>query len=105
MKRKDSYVMVQRATPKRVNLPNGRSLVARYRRIPRDRLPANVTIKRRYKQRPAPKNKRRRQGARGLFSFIKKVVKIPAVKALRTAALKEVPDLLDSISKETKKKH
>ena len=31
-------------------------------------------------------------------------MRIPAVKALGTAALKEAPDLLDSISKETKKK-
>ena len=103
MKRKDNYVMVKIATLKRVNLPNGRSLVARYKRVPRNRLSANVTIKRRYKQRPAPKNKRRRQGPRGLFRFIKKVVKIRAVKDLGAAALKEAPDLLDGISKETKK--
>ena len=95
--------MVKRATPKRVNLHKSRLLIARYKRVPRDRLPANVTIKRRYKQRPAPKSKRRWQGAKGLFSFIKKVVEIPAVKSLGTAALKEATDLLDSISKETKK--
>lgn len=42
--------MVKGATPKRVNLPNGRSFVARYEKVPRDRLPPNVTIKRRHKK-------------------------------------------------------
>ena len=28
MKRKDNYVMMKRATPKQVTLPNGRTLVA-----------------------------------------------------------------------------
>ena len=67
-------------------------------------MPPNVAIQRRYKQRPAPKNKLRRQGGRRLFSFIKKVAKNPAVTALRSAALKKAPVLLDNISKRTKNK-
>ena len=56
MRRKDNYVIFKRATPKRVNLPNDRFFVAGYKRVPRDRLPPNVMIRRRYKQRPTPKN-------------------------------------------------
>ena len=37
------------ATPKRVTLPNGRTVVARYKRVPRSELPANVTMARRYR--------------------------------------------------------
>ena len=56
MKRKGNYVMVKRAKPKRINLPNGRLFFARYERIRRERLLPNVTIKRSYEQRPAPSN-------------------------------------------------
>ena len=45
MRRKDNYVMVKRATPKRINLPNGRSFIARYKRVPGHRLAPNVMIK------------------------------------------------------------
>ena len=71
MRQKDNYVMVKRVTPKRINLPNGKSFLGRYESIPRDRLPPNLTIIRRYKQRSAPKDKRRRQGGRGLHNFMK----------------------------------
>ena len=88
MRQKDNYVTVKRATPKHVNLSNGISFVARYERVPRDRLPPNVTMRRRYQQKLASKNKCRRQDGRGLLSFIKEVAKKPAVKALGRAALK-----------------
>ena len=55
MRQKDNCVMVKRATPKRVNLPNDRSFLAGYESFPRDKLPPNITIIRRYKQRLAPK--------------------------------------------------
>ena len=47
--------MVKRQKPKRVTLPNGRTFLARYRRATRTELPANVRLKRSYKQRAAPK--------------------------------------------------
>ena len=47
--------MMKMNTPKRLTLPNGRTFVAR---VSRARLPANVTIRRRYTQRAAPKSKR-----------------------------------------------
>ena len=37
--------MVKRATPKRINLPNGRSFIARYKRVPGHRLAPNLMIK------------------------------------------------------------
>ena len=96
--------MVKRAAPTRVNVPNGRSFVARYKRVLKERLPPNITMRRRYKQNPTPKNKRRRQDGRCLFSFIEKGVKNRAVKALARAALKRAPALLDNLSKRTKNK-
>ena len=41
--------------PKRVTLPNGRTFVARYKRIPRDQLSPNVVMRRTYTQRAAPR--------------------------------------------------
>lgn len=59
MRCEDNYVMVKRATTKQVTLLDGRSLTARYARVSTDTLPSNGTIQRRYKQRAAPKNRRR----------------------------------------------
>ena len=39
MRRKDNYVMMKRVTPKRVTLPDGRTFVGRFKRVPRSRLP------------------------------------------------------------------
>ena len=44
MRQKDNYVMVKRASPKQVMLPDDRTFVVRYERVSRDRLPPNVTI-------------------------------------------------------------
>ena len=51
MARRDRIIMIKRATPKRVTLPNGRTFLARYRRATRDDLPPNVTFPRVYKER------------------------------------------------------
>ena len=96
--------MVKRATPKRVVLPSGISFLVRYERDPRDRLPPNVTRRRRCAQRNALKNKCRRQVKIGLLNFIKKVAKNPAIKSLGRSALKRVPNLLGIVSKRTKNK-
>ena len=47
----------QHAASKRVNLLNGRSFASRYERSLKDSLQPNVTIRCRYRPRPAPKNK------------------------------------------------
>ena len=40
--------------PKGVTLPNGRTFVARYKKIPRDQLLPNIVMRRTYTQRAAP---------------------------------------------------
>ena len=70
--------MMKMNTLKRVTLPNGRTFVAQYKRVSRAKLPANVTIRRKYTQRADPKNKRRKRGRQrgwGIFDFVKKVIK------------------------------
>ena len=66
--------MVRRQNPKRVTLPNGRTFLARYRRATRTELPANVRLERPYRQRAAPRGRRRhvRQGGRDFKSAFKK---------------------------------
>ena len=121
---RDRIIMIKRATPKRVTLPNGRTFLARYRRATRNDLPANVTFPRVYKERAAPKGKRRRrrvisyrerqrdalrrraraQRGRGIGSLFKKAYKL-GKKALNSrlgrkiakAAVAEIPDLLENV--------
>ena len=84
---RNRIIMIKRARPKRVTLPDGRTFLARYRRATRDDLPPNIDLPRVYKQRAAPKGRRRRnryrerqraalrrraQRGRGIGSFIKK---------------------------------
>ena len=45
MRRKRNYAMEKLNVPKRVTLPNGRTFVARYKRISRDDLPLNIIIR------------------------------------------------------------
>ena len=52
--------MIKRATPKKVTLPDGRTFYAKYKRATRADLLPNVTFPRIYKERAAPKNRRRR---------------------------------------------
>ena len=62
MRQKDNYVMMKMNTPKRVTLLNVQTFVVQYKRVSRDQLPANVTVRRRCTQRAEPKNKRRKRG-------------------------------------------
>ena len=69
---------------KKVTLPNGRTFYAKYERVPRSHLPPNVTIKRKYKWRAAPKGRKRRpvrkgQRGRGFLSSFKKITNNPTV--------------------------
>ena len=70
MRRKRNYAMMKLNVPKRVVLPNGRTFVARYKRISRVGLPPNIVIHRTYRQRGAPIGCRRRQRGRGIFDFV-----------------------------------
>lgn len=81
MRQKDNYVMDKQATPKQVVLPDSRTFVASYDRVSRDCLAPNITIRRRYRQTAAPRNRRRCQRGRGFFSFIKKSCYKPSDKS------------------------
>ena len=66
---RNRIIMIKRRTPKRVTLPDSRTFLARYERATRNELPRNVNLIRPYKQRAAPKGRRRRrrnQTGRGL---------------------------------------
>ena len=58
-------------TAKRVTVPNGRTFLAKCKRVARSQLPANIVLKRTYIQRSVPRGRKRRQRGRGLFSFDK----------------------------------
>ena len=105
--------MVKRQTPKKVTLANSRTLYARYKRATRTDLLANVRPERPYKQRAAPKGRRRRvrQGWRGFKSafgklkrFAKKVRNNNVFKNVAGAVLKEVPGAIGNLSKKVKNK-
>ena len=109
---RDRIVMIKRATPKRVRLPNGRTFFARYKRATRDDLPANVNLKRPYKQRAVPKGKRRQQQQRGrgfksvlgkIVKVAKKVGKNKTFRKIARSVLEEAPGLVQNLSKKNKK--
>ena len=123
---RNRIIMIKRARPKRVTLPDGRIFLARYRRATRDDLPPNIDLPRVYKQRAAPKGRRRRnryrerqraalrqraQRGRGIGSFIKKSFRLGKRalnsrlgKRLARAAISEVPDVLEKLSEKVKNK-
>ena len=54
MRRKMNYAMMKLNVPKRVTLPNGRTFVARYKRILRDQLLPNIIMRRTYSEKAVP---------------------------------------------------
>ena len=125
---RNRIIMIKRERPKRVTLPDGRTFLARYRRGTRDDLPPNIEFPRVYKQRAAPKGKRRKrnrlvvyrerqrralrqrgQRGRGIGSFLRKGFKL-GKKALNSrlgrrvarAVISEVPDVLESLGGKVK---
>ena len=129
---RDRIIMIKRATPKRVTLPNGRTFLARYKRATRDDLPPNISLPRVYKERAAPKGRRRKrrrvipyrerqraalrrraraQRGRGLGSVFKKAYKLGKRalnsrlgKRITRAAVSEIPDLLENLGGRVKNK-
>ena len=96
---KDRIVMVKRAKPKKVRLPDGRTFVARYKRAT--------------KQRAAPKGKRRQLGQRGrafksafgkVVKLAKKVGKNKTFRKVARNVLQEVPGFIQGLSQKTKNK-
>ena len=110
--RRNRIVMTKRANPKKVTLPNGRKFYARYKRVTRDALPANV---RPYKQRAAPKGRRRRRavGQRGRgfksfskkgLSFAKKAFNNKSVRNIAKALISEAPVALEAAGRKVNNK-
>ena len=92
--------------PKRVTLANGRTFVARQKRIPRDQLPPNIVMRRTYTQRAAPRGKRcrRAQQGQGIFDFVKKVARNPLVKSIARKELEYVPGVYQNLTVRVKNK-
>ena len=107
MRRKRNYVMQKLATPKRVTLPDGRTFLARYKRVKRSDLPPHIVMRREYRQRAAPRGRRRRrrrqQGQR-MFDFIKKVAKNPIVRSVAKKGLEYAPGIYHNLTKRVKNK-
>ena len=125
---RNRIIMIKRERPKRVTLPDGRTFLARYRRATRDDLPPNIEFPRVYKQRAAPKGKRRKrnrlvvyrerqrralrqrgQRGRGIGSFLrkgfklgKKVLNSRLGRRVARAVISEVPDVLESLGGKVK---
>ena len=104
MRRKRNYAMMKLNVPKRVVLPNGRTFVARYKRISRAELPPNIVMRRTYRQRAAPRGRRRRQRGRGIFDFVKKVAKNPLVRSLAKKGIEYAPGIYHNLTKRVKNK-
>ena len=104
MRRKRNYAMMKLNVPKRVILPNGRTFVARYKRISRAESPPNIVMRRTYRKRAAPRGRRRRQRGREIFDFVKKVAKNPLVRSLAKKGIEYAPGIYQNLTKRVKNK-
>ena len=94
MRRKENYAMVKLATLKGVALSNGRTFITWYKRIKRPELPPHIVMRRTYKQRAAPRGRRRRRRAKqgqGIFDLAKKVAKNPSARSIAKKDLDYAP--------------
>ena len=96
--------MMKRERPKQVTLPSGRTFIARYQRVTRAHLPANVHLVQTYKERAAPKGRwwRRQQVVQQgceigseLLKLIKKSSKSSNYTKIGKMALNELPNLYE----------
>ena len=91
--------------PKKMTLPNGRTFVARYKRIKRSELPPNIIMRRTYRDRSAVGRRRvRHQQGQGIFDFVRKVAKNPLVKTIAKKGLEYAPGIYHNLSKRVKNK-
>ena len=107
VRRKENYPMHKLDVPKRVTLPNGWTFYAQYERIKRRDLPADIRMKRTYRQRAASRNRHRRQAAQqgqGIVSTAKKVIKNPTFRAIAKKGLEYEPGLYQNLAKRIKNK-
>ena len=113
---RNRIIMIKRRTPKRVTLPDGRTFLARYKRATRNDLPRNINLIRPYKQRAAPKGRRRRrrrinQRGRGFGSTLKKAVNFSKKafnsrlgKKIARMVISKVPNALETVGGKVKNK-
>ena len=111
---RNRIIMIKRRTPKRVTLPDGRTFLARYERATRNELPRNVNLIRPYKQRAAPKGRRRRrrnQTGRGLWSVFKKAINLGKKafnsklgKKVARTVISNIPNALETVGGKVKNK-
>ena len=93
------------ATPKRVTLPNGRTFVARNKRIKRSELPPNIVMRKTYRDRAAVGRRRvRRQQGQGIFDFVRNVAKNLLVITIAKKGLEYAPRIYHNLSKRVKNK-
>ena len=129
VKHRNNIVLVKRDTLKRVTLPNGRTFLAKYRRVNRHYLPGGTTIARTYRGRPV-RGPRVRQGpprrrrvrfkpaaavrwrgmtSRGIGDVVKSVAGNPYVqeicRKLTTKGISSIPGLYKTAKKRIKNKH
>ena len=108
MRRKENYAMRKLAVPKLVELPNRRRFYARYERIKRGELPQNIQMERTYRQRAAPRNRRRRaprqQRGGGFKDTFKKLLKHPIIKKIARKGINMTPKIYQNITKRVKNK-
>ena len=106
MRRKRKYAMVKLNVLKSVTLPNGRTFVARYKRIRRGELPPNIAIRKTYTQRAALRGRRCRptQQGQGVFDFVKKVARNPLVRPIAKKGLEYAPGVYQNLTKRVKNK-
>ena len=107
MRGKKNYTMIKLQVPKRVTLPNGRTFVARYKRIWRGELPPNIVMRRTYTPRAPPRGRTRRiraQEGQGIFDFVEKVARNPLVKSIAKKGLEYAPGVYHNLTKRVKNK-
>ena len=90
--------------PKRVTLPNGRTFVARYKRIPKDHFLSNIVMRRTYTQWATPKGRRRRERGRGIFDFVKKEARNHLVRSVARKGLEYAPGAYQKLTNRVKNK-
>ena len=106
MRRKKNYAMVKMQVSKRVALPNGRTFVARYKIIRRGELRPNIVMRRTYRQRATPRDRRRRQAQQRQenFDFVKKVARNSLVRSTARKGLEYAPGAYQNLTKRVKNK-
>ena len=88
-----------------MTLPNGRTFVARYKRMKRSELSPNIVMRRTYRDGAAVGRRRvRRQQGQGIFDFVRKVAKNPLVKTIAKKGLEYAPGIYHNLSKRVKNK-